>query len=160
MSIAPKLRQYLDEQHADYEIVEHRPTASSMQSANACRIPAEWMAKAVLLDTDDHYLLAVIPSDHRIQLSELRTELGHKPRLAREQEIGLIFSDCEAGAVPALGFGYGVPTIVDDDLESAPDIYFEAGDHKSLIHMDRAEFSRLTQDARHGRFSERWSEMG
>lgn len=159
MSIAPKLRQYLDEHHADYEIVEHRPTASSMQSANASRIPAEWMAKAVLLDTDDHYLLAVVPSDHRIQLSELRTELGHKPRLAREEEIGLIFSDCEAGAVPALGFGYGVPTIVDDDLDTAPDIYFEAGDHMSLIHMDRAEFVRLTQQARHGRFSERWSEM-
>jgi Ala-tRNA(Pro) deacylase len=159
MSIAPRLRQYLDEQNADYEVVEHRPTASSMQSAQACHIPAERMAKAVLLDTSENYLLAVIPSDHRIQLSELRTELGQKPRLAREDEIGLVFSDCEAGAVPALGSSYGVATIVDDDLETAPDIYFEAGDHKSLIHMDRAEFCRLTQHAHHGRFSERWADV-
>jgi Ala-tRNA(Pro) deacylase len=159
MSIAPRLRQFLDEQQADYEIVEHRPTGSSLQSAQACHIPAEQMAKAVLLDTSDNYLLAVIPSDHRIQLAELRSELGQKPRLAREEEIGLIFSDCVAGAVPALGSGYGVPTIVDDDLEMAPDVYFEAGDHRSLIHMDRAEFCRLTQHAQHGRFSERWSEM-
>lgn len=159
MSIAPRLRQYLDEQKAEYELVEHRPTASSMQTALASHIPASQMAKAVLLDTADNYLLAVLPSDHRIQLSELRSELGQKPRLADEKEIGLVFSDCEAGAVPAIGSGYGVPTIIDDDLETVPDVYFEAGDHKSLIHMDRAEFLRLTQHARHGHFSERWSDV-
>jgi Ala-tRNA(Pro) deacylase len=159
MSIAPRLRQFLDEQHADYEVIEHRPTSSALQSAQAAHIPAASMAKAVLLDTADNYLLAVVPSDHRIQLTELRAELGQKPRLAQEQEIGLIFSDCEAGAVPALGFGYGIPTIVDDDLETAPDVYIEAGDHRSLIHMDRAEFSRLMQHAQHGRFSEPWSAM-
>jgi len=158
MPIASRLRQYLDEQHAEYEVVEHRRTSSSMESAQASHIPPERLAKAVLLDTEDNYLLAVVPSDHRIQLAELRSELGAKPRLAREQEIGLIFSDCEAGAIPALGSGYGVPTIVDDDMENAPDVYFEAGDHVSLIHMDRAEFCRLTQHAQHGRFSERWSE--
>lgn len=158
MSVAPKLQQYLDDQQAEYEVVEHRPTSSSAQSAQACHIPAERLAKAVLLDTEDSYLLAVIPADHRIQLSDLRTEFGRRPRLAREEEIGLVFSDCEAGAVPALGSSYGVATIVDDDLEMAPEIYFEAGDHVSLIHMDRSEFCRLTQHAQHGRFSERWSE--
>ena len=39
-------------------------------------------------------------------------------------------------------------------LEQQPDVYFEAGDHKSLVHMDRAEFSRVTEGARHGQFSE------
>ena len=155
MSIAPQLRQFLDEAQVDYDIVEHRPTSSAMETAKSCDIPAQRLAKAVLLDTaDDDHLLAVIPSDHRLELSELRTELGSKPRLSNEAEVGKLFRDCELGSVPPVG--YGITTIVDDTLESQPDVYFEAGDHKSLVHMDGAEFSRLTQSARHGRFSEPW----
>lgn len=155
MSIAPKLREYLDAQHADYDLVIHAPTSSARQSAAVSHIPAEQMAKAVLLDTYGDYLLAVLPADRRIQLADLRAELGQKPRLAGEEEVGMIFDDCAVGAIPALGSGYGVITIVDDCLESEPEVYIEAGDHASLVHMDQAEFARLTSTARHGRFSER-----
>ena len=155
MSIAPQLRQFLDESQANYDVVEHRPTRSAMETPRSCDIPAERLAKAVLLDTaDDDHLLAVLPSDRRVELSELRTELGSKPRLSNEAEVGKLFRDCELGSLPPVG--YGITTIVDDSLERQPDVYFEAGDHKSLVHMDGAEFSRLTQDARHGRFSEPW----
>ena len=155
MSIAPQLRQFLDEAQADYDIVEHRPTRSAMETAKSCDIPAERLAKAVLLDTaDDDHLLAVLPSDRRVELSELRTELGRKPRLSDEAEVGKLFRDCELGSLPPVG--YDITTIVDDTLEQQPDVYFEAGDHKSLVHMNGTEFSRLTQNARHGRFSEPW----
>lgn len=155
MSIAPQLRQYLDEAKADYDVIEHRPTQSSLASARSSEIPAERLAKAVLLSTEeDDHLLAVLPSDRKVELSELRVELGRKPRLSDESEVGKMFRDCEPGAVPPVG--YGITTIIDDSLEVQPDVYFEAGDHKSLVHMDGAEFSRLTKDARHGRFSEPW----
>lgn len=155
MSIAPQLRQYLDEAKADYDIIDHRPTQSALDSARSANIPARCVAKAVLLDTaDDDHLLAVVPADRKVELSELRSELGSKPRLASEAEIGTVFRDCEVGAVPPVG--YGVTTIVDDSLDQQKDVYFEAGDHKSLIHMTRGEFTRLTGDARHGQFSEPW----
>lgn len=155
MSIAPQLRQFLDEAKADYDIIDHKPTQSALDSARSANIPADRVAKAVLLDTaEDDHLLAVLPSDRRVELSELRSDLGSKPRLADEGEIGKVFRDCEVGAVPPVG--YGVATIIDDSLDQQPDIYFEAGDHKSLVHMNRDQFSRLTKDARHGQFSEPW----
>lgn len=154
MSIAPKLRQYLEFQQADFELIEHAPTQSARENAELCHIPAERVAKAVLLDTPDDYLLAVLPSDRRVALAELRSELGSKPRLAKEDEVAAIFDDCEVGAVPAIGFGYGIDTVVDDSLNEQPDVFFEGGDHASLIHMATAEFARLTSQARHGRFSE------
>ena len=154
MSIAPQLKQHLDEARADYELIEHAPTKSSLESATASDVPAEKIAKAVLLDTEDNYLLAVLPSDRRVELSELRSELGHKPRLVGEEEIKGIFKDCDLGAIPPVG--YGVTTIVDSSIDEQPDVYFEAGDHSSLVHMDRAEFSRVMKDARHGQFSEPW----
>lgn len=153
MSIAPQLRQFLDDSKAEYDIVEHKPTKSAMETARSCDIPAEQLAKAVLLDTaDDDHLLAVLPSDRKVELSELRSELGSKPRLSDEAEVGKLFRDCELGSLPPVG--YGITTIVDATLEQQPDVYFEAGDHKSLVHMEGAEFTRLTQSARHGRFSE------
>ena len=155
MSIAPQLRRHLDEAQVHYDVIEHRPTQSSLESARICSVPAEKLAKAVLLDTvGDDQLLAVLPSDRKVELNELRSELGRKPRLAAESEVGKLFRDCELGAIPPVG--YGVTTIVDDSLDRQPDIYFEAGDHKSLVHMESAEFSRLTKDARHARFSEPW----
>ena len=156
MSISPQLRQYLDESKADYDVIEHSPTRSAMETARRCEIPADRLAKAVLLDTEDEeHLLAVLPSDRRVELSELRSELGRKPRLSNEAEVGKLFRDCELGSVPPVG--YDITTIVDDSLKHQPDVYFEAGDHKSLVHMDGAEFSRLTKDARHGRFSGPWA---
>ncbi|HEY0630043.1 MAG TPA: YbaK/EbsC family protein [Sphingomicrobium sp.] len=155
MSIAPQLRQYLDETKAEYDLIVHTPTQSALDTARSCDIPAEQVAKAVLLDTaDDEHLLAVIPSDRKVELSELRSELGRKPRLANEAEIGTLFRDCEIGAVPPVG--YDIPTIVDEALEKQADVYFEAGDHKSLVHMDGAEFARVMKGARHGQFSEPW----
>ena len=155
MSIAPQLRQYLDEAKAEYDVIVHTPTQSALENARSCDIPAEQVAKAVLLDTaEDEHLLAVIPSDRKVELSELRSELGSKPRLADEAEIGTVFRDCEVGAIPPVG--YNVATIVDDSLENQSDVYFEAGDHKSLVHMDGAEFSRVMSNARHGQFSQPW----
>lgn len=152
MSIAPRLQQYLEAAHADYDLVEHQPTKSSLETAKAGSVPAEQLAKAVLLDTDDDYLLAVVPADRRVELSELRSELGRKPRLASEEQIKSLFNDCDVGAVPPAG--YGIATIVDDALEQQPEVYFEAGDHASLVHMSHDQFSRLMKGARHGQFSE------
>jgi Ala-tRNA(Pro) deacylase len=45
--------------------------------------------------------------------------------------------------------------IVDDSIEEQPEVYFEAGDHATLIHMSHAQFATLTATARHGRFSVR-----
>jgi len=157
MTIAPKLRHYLDALEADYELIEHSPTRSAMQNAAVCHIPPDRIAKAVLLDTPEDYLLAVLPSDRRVGLGDLRSELGQKPRLADEDEIAAIFDDCAVGAVPPLGFSYGIATIIDESLDNQPDIYFEGGDHASLIHMDQAEFARLTRQARHGQFSDFWA---
>ena len=152
MSIAPKLQQFLDEAKADYELIEHEPTKSSLETARSCDVPADKVAKAVLLDTDDGQLLAILPSDRKVELSELRSELGRKPRLASEDEIKRLFDDCDLGAIPPAG--YGVRTIVDNAIDRQPDVYFEAGDHHSLVHMDHGAFAQLTRDARHGQFSE------
>lgn len=159
MTIAPRLRHQLDALEVDYDLVKHAPTRSAMQNALACELPPERIAKAVLIDTPDEYLLAVVPSDRRVALAELRSEVGVRTNLADEKQVASVFDDCALGAVPPLGYGYGIATIVDDSLAEQPDVYFEGGDHVSLVHVKHDDFTRLMRFARHGRFSERWEDV-
>jgi Ala-tRNA(Pro) deacylase len=143
---------YLD-QNATYEILFHEPTMSSMRTAEACHISGDCLAKGVVLRRNDSYLLAVLPASHRINLPELRMELGEDVDLASESSIDGLFSDCAHGAVPPIGECYGLDVIVDETIDRQPEIYFEAGDHTTLVHMTQAEFARLNANARRERFS-------
>jgi Ala-tRNA(Pro) deacylase len=153
MAIATSLRAFLDAHHLDYEAVRHGQTRSAQQSAAAAHLPGDKVAKAVLLKDGEGYLLAVVPSSHRVHLGRLHRALDRRVGLATEDEAIGIFPDCEIGAIPAAGLLYDVDTVVDDALLQQPDVYFEAGDHELLIHMNRKEFGRLLGDATHGRFS-------
>jgi Ala-tRNA(Pro) deacylase len=152
MSIAPILQRYLD-QNVTYELIQHKPTLSSTRTAEACHISGDRMAKGIVLRRDGGYLLAVLPASHHIHLQDLRMQLDDNVDLATEDEIAQLFRDCARGAVPAVGECYGLDVIVDDSIDTQPDVYLEGGDHVTLIHVDRGQFARLNAEARHGRFS-------
>jgi Ala-tRNA(Pro) deacylase len=149
MSIAPTLQRYLD-QIVTYEVIQHEPTMSSTRTAEVCHVSGDRVAKAIVLRRDGGYLLAVLPASHHIHLQDLRMQLDDKVDLATEDEIAQLFRDCARGAVPAR---YGLDVIVDDSIDTQPEVYLEGGDHITLIHLDQGQFARLNVEARHGRFS-------
>ncbi len=79
----------------------------------------------------------------------LEEEIGEPITFASEQELPNIFSDCELGAVPAIGPAYGLETIIDTRLRTQTDIYFEAGDHEELAHIREPQFEKLLSGARY-----------
>lgn len=155
MAIAKTLQNYLTKKRVKYDVVEHAPTVSSMKTAEACHIPGDRIAKAVLLRDEMGYAIAVLPASHHIRLSDLKAQFGDDVRLASEREIAELFEDCARGAIPALGECYGLDTVIDDSIEEQPEIYIEAGDHATLVHMSQEQFADLTAMALHGRFSTR-----
>ncbi len=153
MAISARLKWYLDSHGVKYRIVPHPHSATSLEAAQAARVPGERVAKSVLLEDERGYLMAVLPASRRISLHDLEEQLERHLELASEAEISDLFRDCEKGAVPPVGAAYGIPTVVDDSLMNTPDVYFEAGDHEDLVHMRGLEFLTLLTGARHGRFS-------
>ena len=153
MSIAPTLKRYLTAENIQYEEIPHELSMTSARTAEACHIPGDRLAKGIVLRRDGEYMLAVVPASHHLRLSELRTKLGDNVHMADETEINQLVRVCAHGAVPAVGKCYGLDIIVDDSIEAQPDIYMEAGDHETLLHMGHAQFARLTGNAPHGRFS-------
>lgn len=153
MTIAPTLQKYLTTENIQYEEIPHEPTMSSARTAETCHIPGDRLAKGIVLRRDGEYILAVMPASHRIRLPELRARLGGDVDMADETEIGELFRDCAHGAVPAIGKCYGLGLIVDDSITASPDVYIEAGDHQTLLHLSQSQFARLTADEMHGSFS-------
>lgn len=153
MAMAMTLREYLRSQDIDYEEVRHPRAVSADHIAEQAHITGDQLAKAVMLHSDTGNRLAVVPGSCDVDMVRL-TELMHEPlRLASEEEIQHHFDDCDPGATTPLGQAYGLEVWVDERLSAEPDIYFEAGDHETLVHMSGRDFQRLMADMPHGHFS-------
>ena len=153
MTISPTLHKYLAAENIEYDEIPHVRTMSSTDSAQACHVSGDRLAKAIVLRRDGGYMLAVLPASHHLRLADLRGRFGDDIAMAAESEIDRLFADCAHGAVPAAGICYGLDVIVDDSIEMQPEIYIEAGDHETLLHLGRAQFARLTANALRGRIS-------
>jgi Ala-tRNA(Pro) deacylase len=148
MSIANRVQDYIADSSVAWDPVAHRPGASCLEAARLAHVPAERVAKAVVLKDAAGYVVAVIPGDAHLDMARLRQALGRDLELAPESEAARLFPDCALGAVPPFGSAYGIPTFWATSLGEAPDIYFEAGDKRTLVHMFGMEFGELMRAAR------------
>ncbi len=155
MAIAMSLLNHLHDHATPYQLLQHKATGCSRDSAYEAKVPEDHLAKAVLLKDEQSYLLAVIPADSWLQLKRLSQKLGRQLELASETELRLMFSDCLPGAVPALGKAYEIDTVVDEDLATLSNVYMEGGDHQTLIALSGSEFRLLMQGVRYGHFCHR-----
>lgn len=153
MTIAKTIKEDLDLMGIRYSLVSHPHSNTSIRSANSAHIPIDRLAKGVVLKDEEGYVLAVLPATHNVDLKLLEDRMGRRLELETEYAISELFPDCEPGAIPANGVGYGLDTIVDTDLLSHPDIYFEAGNHEELVHIQEIEFEKLMVGSRYDSFS-------
>ena len=153
MAMALTLRKFLAEHGIAYDILSHPHTSSSMNTAEAAHIPGNNLAKSVILEDEDGYLMAVIPATHHVKIGKVNHAVNRHMGLATESELETLFSDCELGAIPAIGQAYKMDTIVDENLQRCSDIYLEAGDHEDLIHIKGSSFRKLMKNSRHATIS-------
>jgi Ala-tRNA(Pro) deacylase len=153
MTTALTLEQHLGKLGIAYDLLPHAPAAWSLRTAEVSHVPADKLAKAVVLKNHDGYLLAVLPASHQLEWKALQNWADESLALATEEELAWLFPDCAPGAVPPIGEAYGVKTIVDDSIAEQPDVYFEGGDHATLVHLAGPAFCKLLAHAKRGRFS-------
>ncbi len=152
MAMAKTIKQYLDAHGVKYDLLTHQHTSSSMHTAQAAHIPGNQLAKSVVLKDSKGYLLAVLPATYHLDIRRLNEWLERNLDMVPEDDLPGLFTDCEPGAVPPIGSAYGMDTVLDEELARQSDIYFEAGNHRELIHVDAEQFSYIEGRARRGRF--------
>ncbi len=153
MAIAATVKAHLNQAGVDYQVVPHPRTYSSKDTAQAAHVWEDQIAKAVILKDQRGFVMAVIPGSKWVKLHALQQELDRDLEITPEEEIDTLFRDCEPGAIPPLGTAYGIETVLDEALTSLGKVYFEAGDHEHLIHIDGRAFLQLLGGVRRGHFS-------
>ena len=144
MPLSERLRSFLDSHHAEYTLTKHANAFTAREVAAAEHLPPREVAKTVVIFGDGTYHMIVVPASKLVDLIEVRPTLGlAQVRLAREEELGMLFPDCELGAMPPLGPLYGFPVYLDASLAGEDTIAFNAGTHREVIHMKTSEFRRL-----------------
>lgn len=149
-----KLDELLTNRHIPFERLHHQPAYTANRIAQALHVPGKEMAKTVLLRTGQGYALAVLPASYRVDLEQIRRELGEEQvELGSEEEMDRLFPDCERGAMPPFGSLYQLPTLVDESLAQDEQIVFEAQNHEDAIRMAYRDFEAL-EHPRKGHFAQ------
>jgi Ala-tRNA(Pro) deacylase len=145
MSVSRKLEEYLDMAGVPYEHHVHPTTFTATQTAACMHIPAEEMAKTVIVKADGRLLLAVMAADQKLDVPHLQfMTRAANIDLATEQDFANAFPECELGAMPPFGIMFGMPTYCDTSLQENDSIEFNAGSHDDSIRMTFDDFKRLS----------------
>jgi Ala-tRNA(Pro) deacylase len=146
---------HLDGAEVAYEVVEHDPTMSATAEAMITNWPPDEVAKTVILQDGDSYVLAVVPASERIDLHKVRDLLGATKalRLATESEIAADFPSLEVGAAPPFGPMMPRAEVIDHRLMKAGRVLCAGGDHRHSVLVDPRDIVRMT-DAKTADISE------
>jgi len=137
------LTEYLVQQQVEFEFLPHPPAFSAARLANYLGLPGAQVAKTVLLRGPSSFLLAVLPSTHRLETESLARSVGGPVRLATTQEMAEVFRDCELGMVPPFGRLYGLATLLDDSFAADSLLVFEGQTCVEAIRMRCRDYERL-----------------
>ncbi|MFZ5875650.1 MAG: aminoacyl-tRNA deacylase [Nitrospirota bacterium] len=147
MSVTKRLKDYLDENGVQYEIIQHAPTLSAPATAEALHVPGRTVAKVVMIKDGPDDVMTVLPASLKVDVLRIQEVLGHRwnhrIRLATESEFAKVFPDCEVGMMPPFGNLYGLDVLVDSSLTEDEEIVFPAGNARESIRMSYDDFERL-----------------
>jgi Ala-tRNA(Pro) deacylase len=146
MSVAKRVREYLEANQVPYTHCTHRLAYTAQEVAAAQHVPGREMAKALVVSADNQYLLVILPAVMKLDMKALREELPYQHvHLATENEFAALFPDSETGAMVPFGNLYNLPVYVDKSLALNDEIVFNAGTHIDTIRMRYQDFERLVQ---------------
>jgi Ala-tRNA(Pro) deacylase len=146
MAARQRLEKYLHEEGVTFEVLTHSVAYTAQEVAAIQHTPGRQLAKVVLVDADGALVMLVLPAHCRVHFPKAKDVLeASKVRLAREEEFGGTFTDCEVGAMPPFGNLYGLPVYVDSSLADAREIVFKVGSHSTSFRMGFSDYERLVE---------------
>ena len=145
MGVPTRLIEFLDQSKVRYEILHHPEAFTSHELAAIEHVKGKDRAKVVMVKAGAEIVMAVLPTDRRIDLQKIGEITGRPTTKAAEAEFKPLFPDCAIGTMPPFGHLYGVATYLDRSVAEADKLVFEAGTHSDAIKMKYADYERLAK---------------
>ncbi len=141
-----KLKEFLNSNKIEYITINHSLAYTAQRIAASAHIPGKEVAKTVIIKADEKLIMAVLPASCKINMELLKDSINAKQiEIAQEKDFGLLFPECEVGAMPPFGNLYGMEVYVAEKLTMDEEIAFNAGTHRELIKLAYKDFERLVK---------------
>lgn len=145
-AIPTRVRSFLEDRGVLYQVIHHPRDFTAEETAHHTHTPGRSFAKAVVVRGGDRYALALVPSNHHVDLEKVGAVMqGSQPELASETEIRDLCNDCDVGAVPPFGNLYGLAVYASPELAACEEITCVAGTHEDAIRVSWRDFARLVR---------------
>lgn len=146
MAKTSDLIRYLNDNGVRYQLLSHVPAFKAHDVAAVTHVQDREMAKTLIVKSGPLFWMVVLRADQKIDEHLLKHALEvHHVHLASEEDLELLFPDCQVGAMPPFGNLYGFPVIVDKSLTADDEIVFNACTHTESIKMKFADYERLVR---------------
>ena len=101
MSIAMKLKEFLEKEHINYQTLEHNLAYTAPEIAEAQHLSGHQVVKSIVIEADGKWILCVLPATHKIDFDKLKMALSlREASLANEGQVASLFPGYEVGAMP------------------------------------------------------------
>jgi Ala-tRNA(Pro) deacylase len=138
---------FLEQAGVEHEVLEHEPTYSATEEAEATGEEPRHTAKTLLLHDQAGWRLAVLPASHRLDLEKARRLLAgtRHLRLGSEEEMAGAFPAFDVGSLPPVGPLLPLPEVVDVRLLYRRTILCPGGDHRHGLRLDPRDLVSLAE---------------
>ncbi|MBI2133243.1 aspartate--tRNA ligase [Candidatus Woesearchaeota archaeon] len=135
-----RLKGILENNKAEYEIIEHKAAFTSQEAAEARGTELKQGARALILKSSGKYIMGVTSAQKEADLEKLKKITNSNDlRLATPKEVEAA-TGCSIGSVPPTGIIFGIETYVDKSLTENSMIAFNAGSHTRSIKMKLEDY--------------------
>jgi len=142
-----QIRDALNKEKIDFEVLEHRAVFTSREAAEVRRTELKQGCKALVLKTDEGHIQAVVPGNKELDLGKLqKLTLFKKLELADAKEVRKV-TGCNIGSVPPFGNLFGLKVYFDKAVLENEIVAFNAGQHTKSIKMKAKDLQRVVNPA-------------
>jgi Ala-tRNA(Pro) deacylase len=119
-----------------FEELQHPAVYTAQEVAQREHVSGRRVAKVVVVMADGRPVELILPASRHVDLERVREVLNaNAVRLATEEEMAHVFTECEVGAIPALRQWRGVGVLMDRSLSVEGDIVLQAGTHTDAVRL-------------------------
>lgn len=142
--IPERVAEMLVRDHVSFRLVPHLRDYTAQQTAGHMHMRHGRFVKTVIIVADGRYMMVVMPAHHRLSWDKIRAHLGTREvHMASEDELRMLFPDCELGAEPPFGEVYHLPVLASEELVREGELAFNGGTHEQAMVMEASEFARI-----------------
>jgi len=149
-SIHEKLRALLDENGAEYRVMEHEAEGRTELIAKIRGNRVEQAIKSIVVmirfgKKETRYCLANVPGDCRIDLDAVRDHFGGTKSAFAPREKAEELTGCVIGSIPPFSFNDQLPVLADPLIRENEEVVFNAGSLEKSIFMKMEDYFRIVK---------------